>query len=214
MRDNETQKELLKETVEPTKALEVTIQMEMGTQNQQKLNQKLALTTNSVNVVNTFSNEPIKAFEHLETTVTYNNWTCKDARLTIVEDGHKIIIGRDLFNSLGLAIVQQQQPEDDKCVDNINNSTCRTKDTIEAQFPHLVSRFGLSKTDVAKSKYHQKFTAKHQKVDAFPLIHNLGLRRNGNVYRMKAISKNYLVARSNISYLPSWSQLRKINLSN
>ena len=54
MRDNETQKELLKETVDSTKALEVAIQMEMGAQNQQKENQNLALTTNSVNAVNTF----------------------------------------------------------------------------------------------------------------------------------------------------------------
>ena len=54
MMDNETQKELLNETVEPTKALEVAIQMEMGARNQQKINQNLALTTNSVNAVNTF----------------------------------------------------------------------------------------------------------------------------------------------------------------
>ena len=54
MMDNETQKELLKETVEPTKALEVEVQMEMGTQNQQKINQNLALNTNLVNAVNTF----------------------------------------------------------------------------------------------------------------------------------------------------------------
>ena len=73
--------------------------------------------------------------------------------LTVVEDGHKNIIGRDLFTTLGLAVVQQQ-PENGKCVNNINTST---------QFPHLVSRIGLSKTHVAKSKFHQKFTAKHQK---------------------------------------------------
>ena len=39
--DNETQKELLKETVEPTKALEIAIQVETGAQNQQKINQIL-----------------------------------------------------------------------------------------------------------------------------------------------------------------------------
>ena len=36
MIDHETQKELLKETVEPSKALEIAIQMEMGAQNQHK----------------------------------------------------------------------------------------------------------------------------------------------------------------------------------
>ena len=57
----------------------------------------------------TFSNEPIKVLGHLETTVAYSNWIDREAILTWVEDGHKIIIGRDFFPSLGLAVVQQQQ---------------------------------------------------------------------------------------------------------
>ena len=81
----------------------------------------------------------------------------------MVEDGHKIIIGGDLFTSLGLAVVQQQQLDKVKCVNNITISTCKIKETIATHFPHLVSRIGLSKTHVAKSKFHQKFTAKHQK---------------------------------------------------
>ena len=52
MLDHETQKELLKETVEPPKALEIAIQMEMGTQNQQKINQNLMSGTSSVNFIN------------------------------------------------------------------------------------------------------------------------------------------------------------------
>ena len=80
-----------------------------------------------------------------------------------MEDGHKIIVGRDLFTSLGLAVVQQQQqPEIGKYIKNINNSTCKIKETIAAHFPHLVSRIGPSKTHVAKSKFHQRFTSKHK----------------------------------------------------
>ena len=75
---------------------------------------------------------------------------------------------KDLFTTLGLAVVQQQ-PETGKYVYNINNSTCKIKGTIATQFPHLVSRIGLSKTHVAKSKFHQKFTAKHQKGRRVPI---------------------------------------------
>ena len=88
--------------------------------------------------------------------------------LTVVDDGHKNIIGRDLFATLGLAVVQQQ-PETGKCLYNIDNSVCKIKETIATQFPHLVSRIGLSKTHVAKSKFHQKFTAKHQKGRGVPI---------------------------------------------
>ena len=110
----------------------------------------------------TFSNEPIKVFGHMETTITHNQWKDKAAMLTVVEDVHRNIIGRELFTTLGFAVVQQQ-PENGKCVNNINTSTCKIKETIATQCPHLVSKIGLSKTHVAKSKFHQKFTAKHQK---------------------------------------------------
>ena len=118
----------------------------------------------------TFSNEPIQVLGHLETTVAYNNWTDREAILTVLDNGHKIIIGRELFPSLGLAVVQQHQSENGKCVNNINNSACKIKETIAAQFSHLVSRIGLSKTYVAKSNFHQKFTAKHQKGRRVPII--------------------------------------------
>ena len=116
------------------------------------------VTTKQNKDLKIFSNEPIKVLGQLATMVKYNDCTCNDAHLTVVEDGHKIIIGRDLFNSPGLAVVQQQA-KSGKCVNNINNSTCK----IAAQVPHLVSRIGLSKTHVAKSKFHQNFTVKHQK---------------------------------------------------
>ena len=54
MIDDETQKELLKEKLEPSKALEISFQMEMGAQNHQKINQNLMPATNSVNVVNNY----------------------------------------------------------------------------------------------------------------------------------------------------------------
>ena len=134
--------------------------------------------------LNTFSNDPIKkVLGHLETPVVYNNWIDREANLTVVEDGHNIIIGRDLFTSLGLAVVQQQQPDIGKCVNNINNSTCKIKETIAAQFPHLVSRIGLSKTHVAKSKFYQKFTAKHQKGQRVPI--NLQTRATAELERLE-----------------------------
>ena len=48
----------------------------------------------------TFSNEPIKVLAKLVTTVPYNDRICDNASLTVVDDGRKKILGRDLFNSL------------------------------------------------------------------------------------------------------------------
>ena len=54
MQDHDTQRGLLKETVSPTKALEIAIHLEMGSQNQQKINQNLNTNAQSVNIVNSF----------------------------------------------------------------------------------------------------------------------------------------------------------------
>ena len=80
-------------------------------------------TTKQDKELKTFSNEPIKVLGEIITTVTYNGCTCKEATLTLVEDGNKLIIGRDIFNSLGLAVVRQQS-KSGKCVNNIDNSIC------------------------------------------------------------------------------------------
>ena len=56
----------------------------------------------------TFSNEPIKVFGKIANKIIYNEWICEDARLRVVEDGPKLIIGGEFFSRLGLAVVIQQ----------------------------------------------------------------------------------------------------------
>ena len=126
------------------------------------------VTTRQDKDIKTFSNEQIKVLGQLATVVTYNDLTCKEARLTVLEDEHKLIIGGDLFNNLGLAVVQQQA-KSGKGVNNINTPACKITETIASQFPHLVSTIDFSKTQVAKSKFRQKFTAKHQKGRRVPI---------------------------------------------
>ena len=50
----ETQKELLKETMSPSKTLKKAIHIKMGGQYYQKINQKLITNTQSVNIVKNF----------------------------------------------------------------------------------------------------------------------------------------------------------------
>ena len=152
--------------------------------------------------IKTFFNDPIQVLDYLETTVAYKICIDREANLTVVEDGHKIFIGRDLFTSLGLAVVtQQQQPDNGKCVNNINISTCKIKEKIAAHFPHLVSRIGLSKSHVAISKFHQNFTAKHQKIRRVPI--NLlprvtaeleRLQNDGHIKKLSSCSDEHFIS--------------------
>ena len=68
-------------------------------------------------------------------------------------------------------------------------------ETIASQFPHLVSRIGLSNTHVANSKFQQKFTAKHQK----------GRRAPINLQPRVTVGKDRLQKERNIEKLCSCS---------
>ena len=79
------------------------------------------------------SNEPNKAHGRIATTVVYNDRLSEDACFTVSEDGHKLIIGWDLFSSLGLAVVQQSAKRG-KCVNNMVNSTCKVSRLLCCNF--------------------------------------------------------------------------------
>ena len=54
----------------------------------------------------TFSNEPIQVEGKIQSPIMSNGWTCDSATFTVVADGLKSLIGRDLFDQLGLAVIQ------------------------------------------------------------------------------------------------------------
>ena len=108
------------------------------------------ITTKQDKDLKTFSNKPIKVLGKTTTTIIYNDWFCEYACLTVVEDGQKLLIERHLFNSLGLAVVQQAKTG--KCDKNIDIATCKKQQTMTSKFPHVVSRIGISEKHVVKSE--------------------------------------------------------------
>ena len=105
-------------------------------------------------------------------TVTYNNWICQAACITMAEDGDKYIIGHDLFSSLGLAVVQQQKRV--KLFNYIDNSICKVKQAIASQFQELVSTMDYQKHTWLNQSYI-KIYSKAQTTSSvlFRLTYNL-----------------------------------------
>ena len=54
----------------------------------------------------TFSNEPIQTLGILQTSIRSNNWYANPIEIQVVTDGHRPLLGRDLFPTLGLSIQQ------------------------------------------------------------------------------------------------------------
>ena len=134
----------------------------------------------------TFSNEPIQVEGKVQASITSNGWTCDSATFTVVADGLKSLIGRDLFDRLGLAVTQSTSQKS-KCVNNISSPEFIR--LIAKTFPELVSRIGRSKNHVAKSKFHKDFQPGHQKGRQT----TINLQENVNTELKKLLDEKHIV---------------------
>ena len=101
-----------------------------------------------------FSNEPIQLEGKIQAPITSKGWVCDSATFTVVADGLKSLIGRDLFDQLGLAVTQSTLLKGNR----VNNTASpEFKEQIAKTFPGLVSRIGRPKSHVAKPKFHKDF---------------------------------------------------------
>ena len=111
----------------------------------------------------TFSNCLIKTIGVIKTSVKCNSWVATGVNVTVVEYGHRPIIGRYLFPQLGLSLTQTKQ------VSNVDQNQCFIKKQIAFDFPGLISRINKSLKYSVKSMFHKEFTPTHQKGGRVPI---------------------------------------------
>ena len=114
----------------------------------------------------TFSNEPIQVEGKMQAPITSKGWTCDLAIFTVVADGLKSPIGRDLFDKLGLAVTQSTSQKGNR-VENILSP--EFNEQIAKTFPEFILRIGSSKRNLAKSTFHNDFQPRHQKGRRIPI---------------------------------------------
>ena len=105
----------------------------------------------------TFFNELIKTIGVINTSVKSNDWAAENVNITVVEDGHRPIIGQDLLPQLGFSRTQTKQ------VTNVDQNQCLIKKQVAFDFPGLISRIGKSLKHTVKSTFPKHFTPTHQK---------------------------------------------------
>ena len=111
----------------------------------------------------TFSNDIIKIAGVINTSIKCNDWIAPGNDVTVVEDGHRPIIGRDLFPKLGFSLTQLKQ------VANFDQNQYLIKKQIAFDFPDLITRIGKSLKHSVKSSFHEEFTPTHQKGRRVPI---------------------------------------------
>ena len=114
----------------------------------------------------TFSNEFIQTLGILQTSIQRNNWYANPIEIQVVTDGHRSLLGRDLFPALGLSIQQSNSP---KTVNQVEQEHCPIKKQIATDFPDLISRIGKSHLHTIRSKFHKHYTTSHRKGRRLPI---------------------------------------------
>ena len=99
----------------------------------------------------------------INTSIKCNDWIATGVDITVVEDGHRHIIGRDLFSKLGFSLTQLKQ------VANIDQNQCLITKQIAFDLPILITRIGKSLKHSVKSTFHKQFTPTHQKGRRVPI---------------------------------------------
>ena len=114
----------------------------------------------------TFSNEPIHTLGIHQTSIQSNNWYANPIEIQVVTDGHRPLLGRDLFSAPGLSI---QQSNNQTTINQVEKEYCPIKKQIVTDFPDLISRIGKSKVHIVRSKIHKNYTPLHQKGRRVPI---------------------------------------------
>ena len=116
--------------------------------------------------LNFFSNDIIETLGTLKTPVRCNDWKIHKAKITVIADGFRPILGRDLFDQLGITISQKPCPYTE--INNIE-TPCAIKKSLAKEFPELISRIGKSKHHTVNAKFHKNYRAIHQKGRKVPI---------------------------------------------
>ena len=114
----------------------------------------------------TFSNELIQTLGILQTLIQSNNWYANPIEIQVVTDGHRSLLGRDLFPALGLSIQQSNSPN---TVNQVEQEYCPIRKQMATDFPDLNSKIDRSKLHTVRSKFHKHYTPSHQKGRRVPI---------------------------------------------
>ena len=113
-----------------------------------------------------FSNCIVEALGILKIPVRCSDWRIQKAKSTVVADSFRLILGRDLFNQLGIYISQKLGPNIEV---NTVETLCAKKQSLAKEFPELISRIGKSKHHTVNSKFHRNYRVAHQKGRKVPI---------------------------------------------
>ena len=93
-------------------------------------------------------------------------WGFEKAKITVVAVDFRTILGRDLFDQLG---VTNSQKPCSKTEANTVETPCVIKHPLAKEFPELISRIGKSKHRTINSTFDRNYRVTQQKARKVPI---------------------------------------------
>ena len=158
-------------------------------------------TTNPVQL-KSYTNTPIINLGtiYCDCDIECNGWRAGRADIIVVPNKHKAIVGRDLFQPLG--ILKKSPKAQGKNIDSIEiMSTCPIKREVATKYNNLTTRFGRSKNHKVKSKFISNFTPVYQSGKRVPLHPEKQveeelqkLQNNGHITKLEKCSDEFYIS--------------------
>ena len=116
-----------------------------------------------------FNNQDIKILGVLHITLKSGAWTAKNCRILLVKHLPQPVMGRNILQQLGIVLTATKPTGK---IINLVSDTSTEQNIIKWMFkkyPHLCTRLGRSKNQVAKSIFKENFTPTQHKGRRVPL---------------------------------------------
>ena len=128
------------------------------------------LMTATAQELKTFANEQIPVIGMRQAPIQGNGWKIEDAEFVEVKDGLKPLIGRDLFQALGISITQTRSSNESSMVNTITTQ-CPFKTRTANQFLQLISRIGRSKSTLSNLSFTKNFNPNIKRLEEYLIIY-------------------------------------------
>ena len=129
------------------------------------------LRTAPAHELKTFDNEPMPVIGMMQAPIESNGWRIEEAEFVVVKDGLRPLIGRDLFDELGISITQTLCSNEGSTVNTITTQ-CSFKSRIANQFPqHLLHVLADQKSTLSNLNFTNQtmFKPNIKMLEEYPL---------------------------------------------
>ena len=117
----------------------------------------------------TFSNEPINVKGMIQAPIASNGWRLEEAEFVVVRDGLKPLVGRDLFDALGISVTQTQNM---KVVwSTLSHPNLHLKHVLQNNFLNLLRVLVAQKYTLLNLNSIEIFNQNIKRAEEYPLIY-------------------------------------------